>query len=226
MPDLVGMPSTRAGETIADLGLSSEWGRPVVMGCEARPGTIARQHPHPGTPLTAPTVVRVRTAELNLDRFRGPCAASVIAAKSVSRADRELSRAFYRFAADPSLGASFASEVWVGIEEGPLSTTLTGATIAELSAWRVGSGYAERIGPFSALDILAHSGGRFELRTGISGTCPARNGAAPPEMTEFRAISLTAPDDVTGACSEWWGITLFVDTRGLIRGVSLRLGSP
>ncbi|MCY7396498.1 MAG: hypothetical protein LH468_10170 [Nocardioides sp.] len=138
-----------------------------------------------------------------------------------------MAREFYRLAANPSLGAPFTSgDVWVGIEDGLTSTSLGDDEWGDLVAWELDTGYAERSGPFSALDTLAASGGSYELRDGVSGTCPGANGKAPPELDGLRALSLTAPDDVTSACLEWWGVTLFLDSQDGIRGVALRLGSP
>lgn len=227
MPDLVGLPSATAGERLGALGLSSDWGEPVVVRCGRRPRTVARQFPPPGTPVDATTTVRIRTAALDLGSFRGPCAPADAPASSLPEADTALARQFYRFAADPALGASFApQEVWIGIEDGPTAVSRPASGLDELAAWELGEEYAERSGPFSALDTLALSGGYYDLTAGVTRTCPQGNGEAPPELRGLRAISLTAPDDVTSACSEWWGVTLFLDDQRRIRGVALRLGSP
>lgn len=233
MPDLVGLPSADAGrrigalETSASLGLWSSWGMPIAVRCGARPRTVVYQHPAPGTPLKRGTEIQIRTAALDLAKFRGPCEPHDMHVGPVSEAHAALAREFYRFAGDPSLGAPFAPvPVWVGIEDGLKSTSLTGSALGELLAWELGTGYAERSGPFSALDTLAESGGYYELRDGVAGTCPNGVGKAPPEMDGLRAISLTAPDDVTSACLEWWGVTLFLDSQDRISGVALRLGSP
>ena len=138
-----------------------------------------------------------------------------------------MAREFYRFAADPSLGAPFAGdETWVGIEAGRTSITLDEAERQHLEAWELDTGYAEAVGPFSALDTLAASGGYYEVRRGIAATCPTGNADPPPHLADARAISLTAPADVTSSCMEWWGVTLFLDPQDQIRGVALRLGSP
>lgn len=169
----------------------------------------------------------VRTAALDLERFRGPCPARGISVGPVEEADEALPQNFYRFAADPSLGARFAGGgVWVGIEDGPTSTTVAGDELGKLAAWELDTEYAERSGPFSALDVLAGSGGWYELREGVVGTCPESAGEAPPGLEGLRALSLSSPADVTSACLEWWGVTLFLDAQDRIRGVALRLGSP
>lgn len=93
-------------------------------------------------------------------------------------------------------------------------------------AWEADAEYAESLGPFSALDILAQSGGYYELRRGVAATCPAGNAKAPPELVGLRAISLIARADVTSSCMEWWGVTLFPDSQDRIKGVALPVGSP
>lgn len=206
MPDLVGMTSPKAGDRLGRLGGRSEWGRPVVVGCETRPQTIARQRPAAGTPVRPHTIVRIRTAVLDLDRFRGPCPPHDTRVGAVAEVDAAVARRFYRFAADPSLGAPLTGDgVWVGIEDGLMETTLTGGEVTQLGAWELDGAYAERAGPFSALDTLAESGGYYEVSDGVAGTCPAGNDKAPPVLEGMRAISLTSPEDVTSACPDWWG---------------------
>lgn len=227
VPDLVGLPSADAQQLLGELALGSSWGPPVTVGCGVRPRTVVRQRPAAGTPAGPRTSVQVRTAALDLERFRGPCSPRGASVGPVEEADEALAEEFYRFAADPSLGAPFAARgVWVGIEDGPTSTTVSGEELMDLEAWEVGTEYAERSGPFSALDVLAGSGGWYELREGVSGTCPEGAGEAPPGLQGLRALTLSSPADVTSACLEWWGLTLFLDAQDRIRGVALRLGSP
>ena len=227
VPDLLGLPSAEAQELLGELALGSTWGPPVTAGCEERPRTVVRQRPAPGTPISARTTVQVRTAALDLEQFRGPCPARGSSVGEVSQVDEALAEDFYRFAADPSLGAPFTDGgVWVGIGDGPTSTTVAGDELGELAAWELETEYAERSGPFSALDVLAASGGWYELREGVVGTCPEGAGEAPAELEGLRALSLASPADVTSACLEWWGVTLFLDAQDRIRGVALRLGAP
>jgi len=233
MPDLVGLTSTEAMRQLGDLQsddgvvLSLSWDRPVPVRCGMRPGTVARQRPAPGTVLESGAEVHIRTAALDLARFRGPCHPPDGNQGPVTGRDAELAVGFYRFAADPSLGAPFTDgPVWVGLEDGLASVDLQGPALADLSAWRIGTAYAERAGPFSALDILAGSGGYYALHEGIASDCSAAGGTAPSELADLRAISFTAPSDTTGACMEFWAVTLFLDEHDQIRGVALWLGSP
>lgn len=233
MPDLVGMPAVEAGRRIGEieathrLGISSSWRTQPIVRCGTRPDTVTSQRPAPGTPLKRRTVVHVRTAALDLDRFRGPCQPAGGNLGPVAGRDGALARQFYRFAANPALGAPFVNdEVWLGIEDGWTAKSLGVDERSDLSSWQLHTGYAEATGPFSALDVLASSGGYFELHRGVSPTCPSGNGKAPPGLAGLRPISLTAPADTTMACSEWWAVTLFLDRENQIHGVALRLGSP
>ena len=172
-------------------------------------------------------MVEVQTAAVDLAAFRGPCEPARGDLGPVLGPDAVLARQFYRFAADPSLGAPFApEEVWVGIEHGPTAVSLTGAELTDPTAWRIGTGYAERTGPFSALEVLASSAGYFELHPGVVPTCSHVNAEAPPELVGLRAVTLTPAPDTVQACMQWWGVTLFLDSQDRIRGVALRLGSP
>lgn len=223
VPDLVGLDAAEAGRRLGELGLGSTWDT-VVVRCEARPGSVVRQAPVAGAAITDATTVRVRTARLDLDEFRGPCDLPELG--PVSGPDAELARQFYRFAADPSLGAPFVDgRVWTGIADGLAATTVSAARRADLAAWQLDTEYAERGGPFSALDVVAASGGYYEVHRGIVGTCPGGDATAPAELAGLRAITLTVPEGSIDSCMSWWGVTLFVD-HGRIGGVALRIGSP
>lgn len=223
MPDLIGLSSAEAGLRIGELALGSAWDT-VTVRCGARPGTVVRQAPAAGTKLADQTVVRLHTARLDLERFRGPCEAEELG--PVTGTDAVLARELYRFAADPTLGAPFVpGNVWTGLEDGLAATSVGAGQRADLAAWQLDGEYAEQGGPFSALDVLAGSGGYYEVHRGVVGTCPGGNAKAPAELAGLRAISLTVPEDSLDSCLQWWGVTVFLD-HGQIRGVALRLGSP
>ncbi len=171
--------------------------------------------------------MHIRTAALDLEEFRGPCQPRETRIGQVAEADVLVARQFYRFAADPTLGAPFADgDVWSGIEDGLEATSLDVSERGDLAAWRMDASYAERSGPFSPLDTLAGSGGYYALVKGVAQTCLGGNDETPPGLKGLRAISFIAPDDVTSSCLEWWAVTLFLDSQNRIKGVALRLGSP
>ncbi|MDP2775942.1 MAG: hypothetical protein Q8O61_20480, partial [Nocardioides sp.] len=179
MPDLIGLPEVEAATLIGTVATSSSWGRPTYVRCEQRPHTVTWQQPAPGTPVGEDLVVEVRTAALDLERFRGPCEPDDGDLGPVTGPDAALAREFYRFAAAPSLGGPFVlGPGWGGVEDGLFSTTISGEEVAQLSAWGLKTDYAERSGPFSPLDVLAASGGYYELHRGVDNTC--FTGAAEP----------------------------------------------
>ena len=226
MPDLVGLLAPEAGRRLAELDLGASWGPQVIVRCGVRPRTVVRQAPAPGTVLDDDADVRIRTAALDLGEFRGPCEPAGGDLGPMTGPDAALARRFYRFAADPTLGAPFvAGDVWTGIEDGLAATTLDATERADLAAWRLHTAYAESAGPFSTLDVVASSGGYYDLHRGIVGTCPGGNADPPPELAGLRAITLTVPGDAIDSCLQWWGVTVFLD-GDQIRGVALRHGSP
>ncbi len=233
MPDLTGLPSARAGRRIgaleasARLGISSSWHQPIAIRCDVRPGTVVRQKPPAGTELERGIEIQIWTGELDLDQFRGPCDPVHVTSGEVDPADADIAREFYRFASDPSLGAPFADgAIWAGIEEGPAAVAVGEAERADLGAWEIDTAYAERSGPFSALDLLARSGGYYELAGGVNAGCFTDKGTRPTKLVGLRAISFAAPSDTVSSCLEWWSVTLFLNDQHEIQGVSLRLGSP
>lgn len=235
-PQLLGLGRAQAGrrigrlESATHLGLSSDWRSEVITHCGPRPGTVVRQRPAPGTPLHRGSVIHVRVAAMDLRRFRGPCAVpGSVTAPPRHRPDAALAERFYRFAVDPHQPGPFApGPVWTGLEDGPgrASTLVQPRQRRSPRAWRVRATYAERRGPFSALDVVARSGGYLRVHPGIAPTCPAGNAAAPRSLRGFRAITLTPWRDAVDSCSAWWGVTLFLDDRSQIRGVALRVGAP
>lgn len=225
MPELIGLGAVEATGRIAELGLGSEW-RTATVRCGVRPHTVVRQSPAAGTPLTDGTQVRLSTARLDVEDFRGPCEPTDGDLGPVTGADAALARQFYRFAADPSLGAPFVDgKVWIGIEDGLAATTVSPARRADLDAWQLRAEYAESTGPFSALDVVASSAGYFEVHRGVLPTCPVGNDDPPADLAGLRAITLTLPAHSIDSCMQWWGVTLFLDDDE-IRGVALRHGSP
>lgn len=230
MPDLIGLPANGAmgelGRIQTDLQLRLDWAAPVRVGCETRPGTVVRQQPAAGTALHRHTEVVIRTGEMDVAVFRGPCEPEDGEVGPVRGAEAALARDFYRFAADPTQGGVFGTgSTWLGIESGLWETTVAEEDRYDLGAWSMDTNYAEASGPMAPLDLLARTGGYFEVHHGVEEACTGD--AAPPEDLEtMRALSITPPSDVVGSCMEAWAITLFVDSGNVIRGVALRMGSP
>lgn len=233
MPDLVGRPGRAAYGLLGSMRargalLDVTQGGPVAVRCGLRPGAVARQTPPAGTPLVGRVEVVVRLGALDLGSFRGPCPGRALGA--VGGADAAVVRALYEFAVDPAAGADglFApGSTWVGIEAGPTSRWLDAEQRGEAGAWEFDVGYAERVGPHSALDLLAASGGWYDAVPGVVPTCGTGRDGRPHALAGVRALSVVVPRDVEDSCGEnGWGVRVFVDRRRRIAGVALRLGSP
>lgn len=234
MPDLVGLRETAVGEALGELNerttldISSSWMPESIRDCSVPPGTAVRQSPAPGSVLRKRTEgdIEIWIAELDLERFRGPCDPADGELGPVRGADARLAREFYRFAADPALGAPFVDgDVWVGIEGGPAKAMLSADERADLAAWRFYAEYAERAGDMSPLDTLAASGGLYEVHRGVRPTCAFGYNEIPPDLAHLRAVTLAAAADTTSACMDWWGVVLYLD-EDRIAGVALKLGAP
>lgn len=230
MPDLTGLPDQEVARALGRLerqgvDVSGNRGAPVAVRCGVRPGVVVRQRPLPGTPVEGRVEGFLRLSMLDLRTFRGPCPGADLG--PVSGADADLARGFYRFATDPTRNAPFVDgEVWAGIESGPAGAWLDATERTSLSGWRVGTGYAERSGPLSALDLVASSGGRYELHPGVVATCGTDRDGRPATMAGLRAITIAPDPATTGSCMDTWGVTLFLDGADRIAGVALRVGSP
>lgn len=230
MPDLTGLPTQQVARALGRLerqgvDVSGNRGAPVAVRCGVRPGVVVRQRPAPGTPVEGRVEGFLRLSALDLRTFRGPCLGADLG--PVDGADAALARHFYRFATDPTRDVPFVDgEVWAGIEAGPTGAWLDATERTRLSSWRVGTGYAERSDPLSALDLVASSGGWYELHPGVVPTCGTRRAGRPGAMAGLRAITLRPDPATTGSCMDTWGVTLFLDETDRIAGVALRIGSP
>lgn len=231
MPDLVGLFDAEVGERMSEVYeeldlLGGSWMPQKVTDCDVVPRTIVRQEPPPGTPLRKRKGYEVWLAELDLERFRGPCEPAAGELGPVRGADARLAREFYRFAAAPSLGAPFVDgDVWLGVEGGPPEARLSAAERGNIAAWTFHAEYADRLGDMSPLDTLARSGGYYEVHRGVVPTCASGWNEIPDELAHLRAITLTTASDTITACMDWWGVVLYLD-EGRIAGVALKLGAP
>ncbi len=97
-------------------------------------------------------------------------------------------------------------------------------------AWLIDSGpdgFRERVGPFSALDVVAGAGA-VTTSTGRHGSCTAAEEPLPPppELSTLQVVSIQPDRRDVATCMQWWAVDIFVTDSGLIAGVDLDLGAP
>ncbi len=94
----------------------------------------------------------------------------------------------------------------------------TATELADRSAWSINAPfYAALAGPFNLL-IRAPAPARFAIGPHDRCASPVPL-PAPPELAEYRRISIQPAEDSIDSCIEWWSIELFVD-GGEIVGVA------
>lgn len=88
-------------------------------------------------------------------------------------------------------------------------------------------GFRERVGPFSALDLVADAGA-VTTSDGRHGSCTAADEplAPPPELSTLQVVSIQPDRRDVAACMQWWAVDIFVTDSGRITGVDLDLGAP
>jgi hypothetical protein len=107
--------------------------------------------------------------------------------------------------------------------------------LLERSAWRLDGSYAERSGPFSALEQIASYPGenppdyeltnQFESRVRL--VCLTQAYRPPASYLEQgHAINIQPLLSKDLSCQDWWSVDLTVNDVGQITGVFLVLGEP
>lgn len=138
--------------------------------------------------------------------------------------------AFARVRDDPSFAdVPFATDVALALG-GDVRLTRAANELLDPNAWLIHpgqKGFRERVGPFSALDLLANAGA---LTTSASrhGSCTTADEPLPPppELSSLHVVSIQPDRRDVAACMQWWAVDLFVTDSGRIAGVDVDLGAP
>lgn len=101
--------------------------------------------------------------------------------------------------------------------------TVPEADLSDPGSWQLPGPYAGSPGPFSALELLAGSGGQYRVDLGHGPTCD--ESPAPPAGVETSRVLSVQPRS-TDSCLEWWRIDLFVNEVGQVTGVIVKLPDP
>lgn len=144
-----------------------------------------------------------------------------------------IATAFMQFAVAPDdasfEGLSLAPEVSLALG-GDVRVGRSFAELLDPNAWLVDAGpegFRERLGPFSALDVVAE-GGAVTATAGRHAGCAASDEPPPPPrgLADLRVVSIQPDRDEVIACMQWWAVDLFLTDEGLLAGVDLDLGAP
>ncbi|HEX7172833.1 MAG TPA: hypothetical protein VF365_09530 [Candidatus Limnocylindria bacterium] len=136
---------------------------------------------------------------------------------------------------DPELidDIPFATEgVWLGLAD-DLHVRRAPEELVEPQAWSLeADAFRGRVGPFSALDVLAS----WNLGTeappvrelaawvGDHPHCASPPVPAPSEMANLRRVSVQPVRPA--ACLQWWTVDLFIGRDGVIQAITVDFGEP
>jgi hypothetical protein len=150
-------------------------------------------------------------------------------AEEPTRPEQETAEAVGAFAADPSR-ATFAAIPLadsVTLTLGPTTgRTQPANTLVDPSGWQFDTsydGFRGRVGPFSALDVLADQR-PVDISGGAHDHCASPPMPPYPDFEGLRQLSIQ-PTDAT-SCLEWWTVDLYLNGEGEIVGVTLDLYEP
>jgi hypothetical protein len=215
VPALVGLTRGQAEQAVELTGLA------VVVSVERNScqhaGVVLGQDPSGGALVLRGSTVRI-TVGMN----------STLQVVCVSAADRTVAHAFEAFAADPSAGGPFASSVALGLGN-EYRKTIEAPDQADPGQWRLDlTGYAERSGMLSVLDLVTSNADSRTITTDVSPSfCPTTLVDRPsPELTDDgRAIRIRIVEP-PGACLQLATVDLYVNESNEIVGVNVGLGAP
>lgn len=142
-------------------------------------------------------------------------------------ADERLIEAFVAFARAPSAGTlaavPFADRVRLGLSD-RLMTERASVDLLRPDAWVLEQvAFRGRVGPYSALDLLAKSGPTI-ISVGPHQHCASPPVSPPAGFAASRRVSVQPTGIDT--CLLWWTVDLFVSPTGRIEAVTLDLWDP
>lgn len=215
VPALIGRQQAVAVQILRGAGL-----RPRIEEAPAACSqlhSIVTQDPAPGELLNPGGVVLLGTATRSAGMPMCPN-------KTTSR-DRAIVAAFSRFADHQVTFGSFDTPIALGLGD-TLVKTVSPAKSRTADAWVLDTtGYAEREGSVSALDLVRNNLGNLRVTSGPHPTCVGPTAEVPRSLSNGGSLVSIQPRRYS-TCIDWWSVDLFVNDVGQIVGVNVSLGSP
>lgn len=123
--------------------------------------------------------------------------------------------------------------VWLGLANRLISLR-SPEELADPAAWTIANlGFRERVGPFSALDVLAEWNpmDAFEVREAVARVgdypfCFEGRQPRPPEMGDARRLSLQPVFTGPAPCLTFWTVDLFLGPDASIKAITIDFGTP
>jgi hypothetical protein len=164
------------------------------------------------------------TAVARASSSPSPTAAS---AETPTAADERVVRALSEFARAPSAGTfaavPFADRIRLGLSDRLIRERASG-DLARRDSWVLPADlFRGRVGPFSALDLLAKDVATT-ISIGAHPHCASPPVPPPTDLVGSRRVSVQ-PKDVD-TCLLWWTVDLFVNPAGRIEAVTLDQWEP
>jgi hypothetical protein len=149
--------------------------------------------------------------------------------EAVTTADRELMRALATFAQSPTDSNWRRLRLAPRVELGLGRRLIVERTTRELrdpAAWtiKVEGFFRARVGPFSALPLLANNRDALSVAVGAHPHCASPPKPPPQQVIALRRVSVEPKN--LNSCLSWFSVDAFVDDDGRVRAITLDLWEP
>jgi hypothetical protein len=150
-------------------------------------------------------------------------------AEVVTAADRELMRALATFARSPTDSTwrrlRLARRVKLGLGR-RLIVERAARELRDPAAWmiKVEDLFRARVGPFSALRLLANNRDARRVSVGAHPHCASPPKPPPQQVIALRRVSVQPKN--SNSCLSWFSVDAFVGDDGRLRAITLDLWEP
>ena len=199
----------------------------VFIGCERPVDTPPRPSAAPATTPTIATASSAATVTATASPSRTAIPTSTAAAERPTADDERIVALLvaYARARDGRTFAALPLAADVGLElDDQIPLPVPATRLSRPEAWVIDVNvFNGRVGPFSALDLLARDT-PTSLTVGPHSRCASPMTPTPAALAEYRRISVQ-PSGID-TCVLWWAVDVYVSRDGKITTVALDLWNP